>query len=51
MKKIQWLRPKLVAQVQFTDWTTGNHLRHSEFVALRDDKNAEKLSKRTGEAN
>jgi len=38
MKKIQWLRPKLVAQVEFTEWTKGNHLRHSRFVALRDDK-------------
>jgi DNA ligase D-like protein (predicted ligase) len=40
MKKIRWLRPKLVAQIEFTEWTKGNHLRHSSFVALRDDKNA-----------
>jgi DNA ligase D-like protein (predicted ligase) len=40
MKKIQWLRPRLVAQIEFTEWTKGNHLRHSEFVALRDDKKA-----------
>lgn len=45
MKKIQWLRPKLVAQIEFTDWTTGNHLRHSEFVALRDDKKASEVGK------
>jgi DNA ligase D-like protein (predicted ligase) len=38
MKQIQWLRPKLVAQIEFTEWTKGNHLRHSRFVALRDDK-------------
>lgn len=38
MKKYRWLRPKLVAQVEFTDWTAANHLRHSKFVALRDDK-------------
>jgi len=38
MKNIQWLRPKLVAQVEFTEWTKGNHLRHSRFIALRDDK-------------
>src|ERR1041385_5811980 len=38
MKKIQWLRPRLVAQIQFTEWTKGNHLRHSRFVGLRDDK-------------
>lgn len=37
MPKIQWLRPKLVAQIEFTEWTKGNHLRHSRFIALRDD--------------
>ena len=45
MKKIQWLRPKLVAQIEFTDWTKGNHLRHSAFVALRDDKKASEVVK------
>jgi bifunctional non-homologous end joining protein LigD len=39
MKKYRWLRPELVAQVEFTDWTAANHLRHSKFVGLRDDKN------------
>ena len=38
MPKIQWLRPKLVAQIEFTEWTKNNHLRHSRFIALRDDK-------------
>jgi bifunctional non-homologous end joining protein LigD len=48
MKKIQWLRPKLVAQIEFTEWTKGNHLRHSKFVALRDDKEAPKVVKEYG---
>jgi bifunctional non-homologous end joining protein LigD len=39
MKKYRWLRPEVVAQIEFTDWTAANHLRHSKFVALRDDKN------------
>jgi len=38
MPKIQWLRPKLVAQIEFTEWTKNDHLRHSRFIALRDDK-------------
>jgi bifunctional non-homologous end joining protein LigD len=38
MERIRWLRPKLVAQIEFTEWTEGNHLRHSKFIALRDDK-------------
>lgn len=38
MKKARWLKPELVAQVEFTDWTEANHLRHSRFAGLRDDK-------------
>ncbi len=45
MKKLKWLRPKLVAQIEFTEWTKGNHLRHSRFVALRDDKKATEVVK------
>jgi bifunctional non-homologous end joining protein LigD len=45
MKQIQWLRPKLVAQIEYTEWTSGNHLRHSRFVALRDDKDATEVRK------
>jgi DNA ligase D-like protein (predicted ligase) len=45
MQKMQWLRPKLVVQIEFTEWTTNNHLRHSLFVALRDDKNAREVSR------
>jgi bifunctional non-homologous end joining protein LigD len=45
MKKIQWLRPRLVAHIEFTDWTTNNHLRHSRFIALRDDKDARQVVK------
>jgi bifunctional non-homologous end joining protein LigD len=45
MKKIEWLRPKLVAQIEFTEWTKGNHLRHSRFVGLRNDKKAKEVAK------
>jgi len=47
MKKIQWLRPRLVAQIEFTEWTKGNHLRHSKFVGLRNDKKASEVIKET----
>jgi len=40
MKRCQWLRPQLVAQVEFAEWTENNHLRHARFVGLRDDKEA-----------
>jgi bifunctional non-homologous end joining protein LigD len=40
MKNCIWLKPKLVAQIEFTEWTPDGHLRHSKFVGLRDDKDA-----------
>ena len=39
MKYCVWLRPELVAQIEFGEWTPDGHLRHSRFVALREDKN------------
>jgi DNA ligase D-like protein (predicted ligase) len=41
MKKYRWLKPKLVAQIDYADWTEANHLRHSRFIGLRDDKKPE----------
>ena len=38
MEDCRWLKPQLVAQFEFTEWTADTHLRHSRFVALRDDK-------------
>ncbi len=38
MKNCQWLKPKLVAQIEFTEWTPDGHLRHASFLGLRDDK-------------
>jgi bifunctional non-homologous end joining protein LigD len=38
MKKCRWLKPELVAYIEFTEWTGANHLRHSRFAGLRDDK-------------
>jgi len=38
MEDCRWLKPVLVGQFEFTEWTPDNHLRHSRFIALRDDK-------------
>jgi DNA ligase D-like protein (predicted ligase) len=35
-----WLKPVLVVQIEFLQWTGENHLRHSKFVGLREDKKA-----------
>jgi bifunctional non-homologous end joining protein LigD len=40
MLKLCWLKPKLVAQVSFTEWTDYGLLRHATFQGLRDDKEA-----------
>ena len=38
MKNWIWLKPQLLAQTQFTEWTPDGHLRYSKFAGLRDDK-------------
>ena len=45
MKNYRWIKPKLVVQADFTDWTGANHLRHSRFVGLRDDKHPREVRK------
>ncbi len=36
--KVQWLKPKLVCQVKFTEWTDENSMRHPVYMGLRVDK-------------
>ena len=40
MKECIWVKPKLVANFEFLEWTDTNHVRHIKFVGLRTDKNA-----------
>jgi bifunctional non-homologous end joining protein LigD len=47
MADCRWLKPLLVGQFEFVEWTPDNHLRHSRFVTLRDDKAARDVT-RTG---
>lgn len=35
---VQWVKPKLVAQVKFSEWTTDGRMRHPVFLGLRQDK-------------
>src|ERR1700674_197496 len=48
MKKCVWLRPEAIVQVEFLEWTGADRLRHSKFVALRDDKNPRTIVKEIG---
>ena len=38
MAECRWLKPVLVGQFEFVEWTPDHHLRHAKFVSLRDDK-------------
>lgn len=38
-----WVQPKLVAEIEFTHWTEGGHLRHPSFKGLRLDKKPEEV--------
>jgi ATP-dependent DNA ligase len=47
MKECVWVRPEAVAQIQFLEWTGADHLRHTKFVGLRDDKDPFKVARET----
>jgi len=38
---VQWVKPKLVAQVKFTEWTSERRMRQPIFLGLRNDKKPE----------
>ncbi|HEY3529298.1 MAG TPA: non-homologous end-joining DNA ligase [Nocardioides sp.] len=40
-KGVHWARPDLVAEVAFTEWTSGGQLRHPRYLGLRTDKDAD----------
>jgi ATP-dependent DNA ligase len=45
MKECRWLKPELVAQVGFVDWTVEDQLRHPKFLGLRDDKEPQDITR------
>ncbi|MBN8611954.1 MAG: non-homologous end-joining DNA ligase [Deltaproteobacteria bacterium] len=38
MREARWVRPQLVVEVRFTEWTSDGRMRHPVFVGLRADK-------------
>ncbi|MEO6186132.1 MAG: DNA ligase D, partial [Steroidobacteraceae bacterium] len=44
-KSVHWVKPILVAEVTFSEWTGSGHLRHPVFHALRTDKPAKSIVK------
>jgi bifunctional non-homologous end joining protein LigD len=42
-----WVKPRLVAQIKFTEWTKGGEMRHPVFLGLRTDKPATQVTRET----
>jgi bifunctional non-homologous end joining protein LigD len=40
-----WVRPELVAEIEFTEWTEDGSMRHPIFVGLREDKPAAEVKR------
>jgi bifunctional non-homologous end joining protein LigD len=47
MDEMQWLKPQLVAQIRFVEWTADGHLRHAAFLGVRTDKAARAIIRET----
>ncbi|ALP53937.1 ATP-dependent DNA ligase [Candidatus Tenderia electrophaga] len=48
-KDVHWVKPTLVAEIGFTEWTADQRLRHPRFVGLRHDKAATQVVRETPE--
>jgi bifunctional non-homologous end joining protein LigD len=42
-RDVSWVKPTLVAEIQFSNWTEDGRLRHPSFQGLREDKPAKKV--------
>jgi DNA ligase D-like protein (predicted ligase) len=47
MKECVWVKPRIAAEIEFLEWTGADHLRHTKFVGLRDDKDPLKVVRET----
>jgi bifunctional non-homologous end joining protein LigD len=48
MRKVTWLKPELVAQIRFAEWTNDGVLRQPVFLGLRKDKAARDVRREPG---
>ena len=49
MRRCTWVKPELVCQVKFTEWTEDESLRHPVFLGLRKDKPAAEVVREVAE--
>ena len=47
MRECVWVKPKLVTEIEFLEWTDADHLRHAAFLGLRADKEPRKIARET----
>jgi DNA ligase D-like protein (predicted ligase) len=47
MKECIWLKPEAVVRIDFLEWTGADHLRHTKFVGMREDKDPRKVVRET----
>jgi bifunctional non-homologous end joining protein LigD len=40
MAELRWVKPRVIVEVAFVEWSVSSLLRHPSFVAIREDKRA-----------
>ena len=50
MPLCRWLKPQVVVQIEFVEWTDKGHLRHARFIGIRDDKDPRTVTREIPEA-
>ncbi|MEY2563452.1 MAG: bifunctional non-ous end joining protein LigD [Verrucomicrobiota bacterium] len=46
MKTVRWVKPKVICEIAFNEWTPSGHLRHSKFLRLREARDLRKNPRR-----
>lgn len=49
LRYIHWVKPSLLCEVAFVEWTEDGHIRHPSFQGLREDKSARNVKRETPE--
>jgi bifunctional non-homologous end joining protein LigD len=44
-RAVHWVKPELLCEIAFTEWTEDGHIRHPSFQGLREDKDASQVNK------